>query len=219
MHVAMISAKELNEAAAGLHARFSKYIGGEHIASLHALHGLMWWVQRRRPAHILEVGAGIGTLTSGILWVRARLAAAGLGTPTLISTEDNAFCKEQIAKNLAEQMKDFLLITDMDGFPKEVRELDFVVIDGGVLDDRYFMSLTPRAVVFFEGFREKQRKLLEATANTRRWVRANFRSRDRRASYWVYQFEPSLWERIWFGTRNLADRIRDRVKRLRAAVH
>ncbi|MGC8667505.1 MAG: hypothetical protein ACP5VE_05260 [Chthonomonadales bacterium] len=210
----MSAGRDITAAAGSLHKRFSGYIGGEHIASLHALHGLMWWVLRRRPSTILEVGAGIGTLTSGLLWSVERIAAAGAARPILISTEDNAFCVQQIAKNLADQLERFHLISDMDAFPQGVASVEFVVIDGGVLDERYFTRLAPRGVVFFEGFREKQRKLLESTVKGRSWVQANFRSRDRREGYWIYQLEPTFWERIWFGARNLGDRIRLRVKLL-----
>lgn len=81
--------------AAAIHAWFSNLAGAEHIATQHAISGLMRWLHRVRPSRVLEIGPGIGTLSYTVLrW------AEGAGVPIeLTCVEQDAFCRSALIEN------------------------------------------------------------------------------------------------------------------------
>jgi len=88
---------------------------------------------------------------------------------------------------------------------------------GGGLDTRYFSNLSFRAVVYFEGYRLKQRQLLEKVCKDRKYIYANFfsikcRLKNMPSNYWIYQFEPTLIEQVLFTAANVWSRLGDFLK-------
>jgi precorrin-6B methylase 2 len=155
--------------AAGIWSRFAGLPGATvdgavGIASAHAIDGLIRAMERFRPSRILEVGAGIGTLTFAILDAADRL---GLGA-RVVTVETHPFCLEQLGRNLARFGGRYELVADTRGAGGP---FDLVVIDGGgdLPGDMRRMDLgglvARGGVVFVEGGRAGQRaEILRAYA-------------------------------------------------------
>jgi len=153
-------------------------------ASPGAQAALRRWLRRRRPASILEVGAGIGTLTRVILET-----AAGAH---LAFVEDSEVCLPILYGRMA--VSERQRVTD-DAVARS-GPYDFVVLDGGTGTSAYYESLTARAVVFVEGGRRDQRAVLEQVHRHRPFAHRHVKPWDRSKGYHVYQFEPSRSERL-----------------------
>jgi protein-L-isoaspartate O-methyltransferase len=196
-----------------LHGRFSSQGGSQFIASGHAIHGLLLWIEKTQPRNVLEIGAGIGTLTAAMLLALSARKSAGGSEYTLTSLEPEPYCLEQLEKNLAGLDRSrHRVVPDMSAVDRGA-PFDFVIVDGGVLDERYFTHLAERAVVFVEGYRSKQRELLERVCAGRPHVTANFRSPDRLTGYWITQFDPSPLERSTFSIRSFNNRVHASIRR------
>src|SRR5438552_2510169 len=136
-----------------VYERFRQRPGSQHIATHGAIEGLIRWLSRARPSSILEVGAGIGTLTYAAVETLNRL-----GHPyRLTCLEDNAFCLEQLRNNLAEHWRRFEVYDGMGAVPADRGQFDFIILDGGSTSKEYFQRVAPRGVVFVEGWRLRQR--------------------------------------------------------------
>jgi len=75
---------------------------------------------------VLEVGAGIGTLTYTTIFVLQKCSPKF----RLISIEDNEWCLSQLKANLGELYNKVEIISNCDELPKGL-QFDFVIIDGG----------------------------------------------------------------------------------------
>jgi protein-L-isoaspartate O-methyltransferase len=172
-------------------------------ASPSAQAGLRRWLQRIRPRRVLEVGAGVGTLTRVILAEAPRAA--------LRFVEDSDLCLSILYRAVA--------VTEAqrvhDGGVSEAGPYDFVVIDGGTQTPAYYEALTPRAVVFVEGGRRDQRAALESLHRSRRpFAHRQVKPWDRSKGYHVYQFEPSPAERLAAGLVNAGEATLDILARV-----
>lgn len=199
--------------AAAIHAWFSNLAGAEHIATQHAISGLVRWLHRVRPSRVLEIGPGIGTLSYTVLrW------AEGAGVPIeLTCVEQDAFCRSALIENLGDFRPGPRVVSSFEEATLPDGGFSMVLVDGGTKDPRYFASLARRAVVFVEGGRESQRALVEAAHPGRPRARACFfslrrRLAGRKSAYWVYQFEPRAGERLWFWLARLRDGVGYRLK-------
>jgi hypothetical protein len=183
---------QLSRDAEVIFQRFRVLPGARHIASPYAIEGLLRLIDQQRPRRILEIGAGIGTLTS-VIGGAARAGAE------VITVEDVPYCQEQLAVNLGDLLA---LIELRDSLDELSGVFDLVVVDGHQLINvlRY---VSPGGYVFVEGDRWEQRDAL-ATTN-RPYCVAHYRSLRLRArddpwsvperyhsGYWIYAFEPSL---------------------------
>ena len=136
------------------------------IASRHAIGGLIRVIEWRRPEKILELGAGIGTLTFTILATATRLELHRRPGFCFYTIEDHPLCLEQLARNLSR----FAGLYRIVGSTEELRDaavgFDLIVVDGGgdvpgdikVMD--FSNMLAPRGVILVEGYRLFQRKLI-----------------------------------------------------------
>ena len=188
--------------SAEIYARFRVLPGSEQIASEFGLAGVMWWLRRRRPTSIVEVGSGIGCLST------ASLAAAP--PARMVFIEDNAWCRSAFERNVGP------LWWLKDRLEASFGRVDFLVIDGGDLRDDYYAQLALRAVVFFEGRRREQRRACRATlwADGRSWCEAEWKPRDRSKGYAVILTDPTWWERCWFAGVRMREGARDLLARL-----
>ena len=201
--------------ATAIHARFAAMAGSEYIASERAISGLMRWLRRTRPASVLEVGAGIGTLSFTILVAAgSRPGSTGL---RFVALEDDDFCRRSLIENLGDLKAGVELLRDVSELP--AGELfDLVVIDGGRIDEpAYFDRVASGGTVFFEGWRLKQRRLLEDALGSQRWVRTEFgRLGEKGSGYWIYRLDPSFRELVRLRARNLLNHLANRWSRKRA---
>lgn len=183
----------------------------EHIATGHAIGGLAHWLLARSPSRILEIGAGIGTLTHCLLEVGSLLEEPA----QVHSVEPHLPCSAQLAINLepvlAATRCSFALHRGL-----ETIELgpafDFLVIDGGDEATMAMVDHLRRAgTVFVEGDRRPQRESLRRAAAGRQMIAHQFISRRLRPTrvahaeqpafdggFTIVRFEPTLFERLDF---------------------
>ena len=200
--------------AALIYHHFRQLPGSDYIASEHAIAGLIKWLTRKQPRRLLEVGAGIGTLTFTCLATLHPIKARAPGYDfQLTSLEGNAFCLSVLPENLSEQWERFELTQNSPVFAAMPILFDFVIIDGGEQDPAFVSKVAPRGIIYIEGFMGKKHELIAATHRQRPYVGTNFRSRDRKSSYWIYQFEPRLPEIIWFSVNTFYNRVRSSLQR------
>ncbi|MGH7720073.1 MAG: hypothetical protein ACREON_14685 [Gemmatimonadaceae bacterium] len=212
------------KAAREIYRHFKALPGSEYIATEFALHGLMQSVAKHRPRTVLEIGPGIGTTSAALVSVLDRIAQPY----TLVCVEHEPFCIEQFNRNLAGHHSRLSLVRDLDDPAVADKRWDFVVLDGGVLDERYFNAIAPRGMVFVEGSRPDQRDLLVMTAlgMGRHLSHRARRPLSGRKGYHLYQFDATRPEMIradiatmlmqgWHDTRpRLMRRIKRRLRRL-----
>ncbi len=191
-----------------IYAHFRQLPGSEYIATEHAIAGLIKWLKKKQPRAVLEVGAGIGTLTfSCIATLQENQAQSADADFRLISIEGNRFCQAALKQNLKDQWNYFELVEDLSVFFESGILFDFVLIDGGEQDPVYVTRVAPRGIIFIEGYMGKKHELIATTHHQRSYAATNFRSSNRKASYWIYQFEPHLSERLWFQANNFYNRV------------
>jgi hypothetical protein len=165
-----------------------KYDDDYQIASPIAQQALRRWLRKRRPARILEVGAGVGTLT--------RVIVSETPESTLRFLEDAEVCLTLLygAVPVSEAQR----VHDADA--AAAGPYDLVIVDGGTRTAAYYEVLCARAVVFVEGGRRDQRAVLESVHRGRRpYTHRHVKPRDRSKGYHVYLFEPTLAERLTTG--------------------
>ncbi|TSC63113.1 MAG: hypothetical protein G01um101448_98 [Parcubacteria group bacterium Gr01-1014_48] len=165
-----ISEKQFEEDAMEIYEAFKEKEGSEHIATPLSICAVLKLAAKSE--NVLEIGAGIGTLSYAIL---AHSRAA------LTTYEDNFFCIEQLKKNL--QMFDgrFKLLTSYMQMPSS-RHFDLVIVDGANgqnHDGGYkrfihdlFSGVYPK-IVYIEGVRRPQRRMIRETLRGRYalWVK------------------------------------------------
>lgn len=124
-----------------------------------------------KSRYVLEIGAGVGTLTY----------AALVGNPNLHveAYEDNEYCVAEFKKNLEKFKGQFMLHTDLHTVPKR-RAYDLVIVDGGANHgDCGYPGMTKdifekieASVIYFEGVRWLQRKIVRSILRKQStWVR------------------------------------------------
>ncbi len=183
--------------ASDVHARFAAKPGNEQMASVFTVIGLVELMMNVRPRRMLEAGAGTGTLTFAALTV----AATNDAPFTLITLENNDFCRDQLQANLREFEGKYTLLRTGDELPRDVEPFDLVCIDGRQLKN--LPPLAHRAVVYVEGYMRDQREMLADQLAGRPFVIANYRPRNRGKGYWLLQLEPSPGERMKIGARSV----------------
>ena len=114
----LITINDISPEAREIFRLFKTKGGSEHIANLVALEALLRMVKRNRPRRVLDIGAGIGTLSYLVL----RYTDA-----ELVAVEDNEFCLREMARNLAECRS--YKVCGYDDFVPEA--YDLILIEGG----------------------------------------------------------------------------------------
>lgn len=208
-------------------ARCGSVIG---IASERAIATLIALVQQRRPKRILELGAGIGTLTTTILEAAREAGLSGQPGFRFYTIESHPFCLEQLNNNLKAFGGGYRLVQSINAVPRDCL-FDLIVVDGGgdlpndlgVID--FSSRLAQHGVILLEGGRGFQRKEILEWYGQRPHVVAKV-SPARRAidvgvgvaaakqkPYRLFVFEPSLGERLGLTVRHFWCWLRDRVRK------
>lgn len=135
---------------------FTCRLGARHIATEFALAHLSALLRTKRPATVLEIGAGIGTITQLLLTHPA-------GVSHVTSTEDHPFCIEQIEMNIPRDLRPRLeLIKTTEDLGRLERCFDLIVLDGDVGTADKFRFMDKGSVCFVEGARSNIRNALNA---------------------------------------------------------
>jgi len=193
-----------------LHGRFRPRPGSDYVASGFALAAIIELVERRRPASVLEVGAGIGTLTTAVVEASARAGRVG----SHVAVEEIDFCLEQLQANLGAQLDGVDVVPRAAEAPEGLAPYDLVIIDGGATTDllpadqhrwtaadergevaAWMAHLAPGALVLVENERAPQRAHVEAEA-TRPYAHEHVRPFDAGPGYHLYHFDPSPTTRL-----------------------
>jgi hypothetical protein len=140
-----------------IHRRFSAYEGSQHIASPASLRWFAAILRTFQPANILELGAGIGTMTEMMLIDR-------YATSRVFTTETDAFCLEALKKNLSKPNDPRLQILTSENDLRKIQvPLDLIVGDGGFYSPLEFENSKEGTVLFFDGSRSKLRAIAQET--------------------------------------------------------
>ena len=190
-----LSLKKYRRPAAQHHAAFRTLAGSDQIASPFALTALMALLERIQPARALEIGSGIGTMTS-------LLTHFGCQTHTV---EDNAFCATQMRKNL-EGWAEYRLSQGL-GYLHHL-----IVVDGDQIKPNIALGLLSRGGwMLVEGNRRAWRAGLKY--GYRDFTAVNLRPFDRSKGVWLLAFEPTPALRLGFAIERAWQRVLDVTSR------
>ncbi|MGI9488683.1 MAG: class I SAM-dependent methyltransferase [Geminicoccaceae bacterium] len=133
--------------------QFAGRPGAQHIATEFALTYLSALLRTQKPASVLEIGAGIGTITSMLL-------EHPCGIKHVTSTEDHPFCLEQLEANLPSERDRLELIKEENRLGEIDRNFDLIIFDGEFGAPEKLHFLDDRVVCFVEGSRTSARNAL-----------------------------------------------------------
>ncbi len=131
---------------------FKRKPGSEHIASEFALAHVSAVLVQEKPKRVLEIGAGIGTITNFLLDHPHQV-------DHITTTENNEFCIAQFKANLSENDNGRTrLVTDLSELSGKTQPFDLFILDGQFLTEDQFRFLGGDVICFVEGSRGKTRK-------------------------------------------------------------
>ncbi|HCU90438.1 MAG TPA: hypothetical protein DGR97_10865 [Gammaproteobacteria bacterium] len=139
--------------ARSVHTCYAKKSGSQHIATEFALAYLSALVRIIRPKYVLEIGAGIGTISQLLLDHPNKITR-------LAAIEGNCFCIETLKTRFATAFKErFNLITDPTKIEIGEQYFDLIVIDG-LFESKLCDLLKKGSFCFVEGSRKSTRKVI-----------------------------------------------------------
>jgi len=179
------------------------------MASAFAVRQLQRWLWANAPRRILEVGAGIGTLSAVIADYLIVLS----GHSEAVSVENNPWCQEQWNVNLSWWSHRPMLFDKVPAY----EFYDLVILDGDQMPDDGWACLAPGAAIFVEGNRRTQRaRLRQYLKNVGRpFCETPSRPKDRSKGIWFVKCEPTWWERYLFAANRIEQWAWDVPSRLR----
>jgi hypothetical protein len=139
-----------------LAAAFRSREGSQHIADVVSLEALLRILGELKPKNVLEIGAGIGTMSHVLLQH---------SDADLVLVEDNDFCIRELRRTLGESSR--YKIVGIEEIP--VQKYDLIIVDGyagesaldnggpGVIQNLLSQLPTPTSV-FVQGKRFNQRR-------------------------------------------------------------
>jgi protein-L-isoaspartate O-methyltransferase len=145
--------------ARDVYRRFVARPGAENIATAGALAYLAATLRQQPSSRILEFGAGIGTITYLLLTFPPE-------TRTIVSTEANPFCLDQLRENIPAPLWSRLMLVSDGSLPTDPR-FDLIIVDGKVPKCTDYSYLREGVVCFVEGNRGKVRSEIESVARTK----------------------------------------------------
>jgi hypothetical protein len=197
----MPSPRSLDAIAASIEARFRVLPGSDYIASVFTISGLVHAMARSRPQRMLEVGAGIGTLTYAASAVARELYGDQSDQFVLYAIEDHDGCREALVKNLQDFAGRYTLLRNTAELPHNAAPFDLLCIDGRQLDQ--LPPMNPRAIIYIEGDRREQREMVTGYLAQRSYSVANYRPLDRRKGYWLFQLDATRREQLTMSARRV----------------
>ena len=178
--------------ARSIFERFRRYPGSDWIAKPQAVSGVMECIIEIRPRAILEVGAGIGTVTCAIL---SALRRTGQDS-RFVAIEHDSFCLRALAEHIGQDLSRVDLRPGAADL--EPGAFDLIIVDGGTVErGGYVELLAPGGTMIVEGGRQPQRAAM-AKAGRPFIVRPVGSVHWDGGWYWRMKFEPSLKDRLRF---------------------
>jgi protein-L-isoaspartate O-methyltransferase len=186
--------------ARSIFERFRRYPGSDWIAKPQAVSGVMECIAEIRPRAILEVGAGIGTVTCAILSALARTRQDS----RFVAIEHDSFCLGALAEHIGQDLSRVDLRPDVADL--EPAAFDLIIVDGGTVErGGYVELLAPGGTMIVEGGRQPQRAAMEK-AGRPFIVRQVGSVHWDGGWYWRMKFEPTTGDRLHFMALSLWDR-------------
>jgi hypothetical protein len=137
----------LKQIAFNKYIEFSNYEGSQHIASEFSIYKILDIIKNNKVKNILEVGLGIGTIPSSVIKCFGN-------NINYTGTEANAFCLENLNKNLNfNSIKVYPSLNEVDFEQKQ----ELVIIDGK--DDelnKVSKLISKNGIIIIEGDRKDQ---------------------------------------------------------------
>jgi hypothetical protein len=183
------------------------------IASEQAIGGVIKVISKHKPKKILELGAGIGTLTYTALSIIASqniYKDNGFGFFTI---ENNKFCLNQLPVNLKDFDNLYTVLPSTEVLPPGIL-FDFIIVDGGGdldgdMGAMFFGNmLAQNGIILVEGGRAFQRNLIQEWYGARRHVSTrvpalhqtittkNSGKKADNKPYYLYIFEPAMMNKF-----------------------
>lgn len=151
---------EDREFAKSVYDCFKSRPDAKHIASEIALAYLSACLSSLRPRKVLELGAGIGTITRALLEHPA-------GVERIVSTENNDYCISIVRNEILNANTRVTLITSPAELAFFREQADLIVGDGGFYSLEEFVAAKVGTVFFAEGERVKLRTLFAEALEAR----------------------------------------------------
>lgn len=140
--------------ASDIFLEFNAKPESQHIANEFALMELSRLIARVRPQSVLEIGAGIGTITKLVLTHPDRPAQ-------LTSTEGHPVCLSELSKNLkGVELTGHTLVNSATELELN-RHYDLVIFDGTLDDEQQYAVFSSGTWCFVEGNRSKTMDVLK----------------------------------------------------------
>lgn len=186
--------------ARSIFERFRRYPGSDWIAKPQAVSGVMECIWETRPRAILEVGAGIGTVTCAILSALRRTGQES----RFVAIEHDSFCLGALAEHIGADLARVDLRPSAADL--EPAAFDLIIVDGGTVErGGYVELLAPGGTMIVEGGRQPQRAAM-AEAGRPFIVRQVGSVHWDGGWYWRMKFEPTPADRLRFVALSLWDR-------------
>ncbi len=128
-----------------LHSLFSSLPLSQHIASQWSLAHLSALQRLLKPVRILEIGAGIGTITAMLLYSNGAITAV----------EPEAEFRKAHKENIGDHPR-LKLVPDLQGIGGT---FDLMVVDGE-FPLRWKEVISSKTVIFIEGYRRRQQDMI-----------------------------------------------------------
>lgn len=133
--------------------KFQTRVGSQQMATKEALRVIGKYLDNQKPKTILEIGAGIGTITSFCNSIVAN-------SSEYFAFERDSWCRNQLnALDLSQNVKIIMDLAELDG----VETLDFVIVDDLISQQELHNVLEKLSSVFtiiVEGHRYRQRQAI-----------------------------------------------------------
>jgi len=199
------------------------------ISSEQAIGGVITTICKYNPLKILELGAGIGTLTYTVLKTVTSLNNHRNNEYAFFTVENNEFCLNQLTINLFGFDGMYTVIPSTEALPIGIL-FDFIIVDGGGdLDGDmgiipFGNMLAQNGIILVEGGRAFQRDCIKEWYGARQYVYVKMpawkqtivaNSSGKTASnkpYHLFVFEPAWFNKLTLKIRSF---ILNRILRIR----
>ena len=157
------------------HEKYKSKNGSDHIAGKYALAVLSYVLRNLKPSVVVELGAGIGTMTDMVI------NHPEFTPDKIICFEDNTFCLEQLAVNLnPERFTNLSIHQKIKDLTQYNLKADLFLGDGGTYTKDDFSLIGRQTTLLYEGERRKHREMYEQIARDQSW---EFRATKYRPSF------------------------------------
>jgi hypothetical protein len=138
----------IEKLARDIYAEFKAKPESQHIATEFALIELSRLIERIKPQHVLEIGAGIGTITKLLLSHPDR-------PERLTVTEAHPVCLRELDVNLKGVSRAGYALVQAASELDTRADYDLVIFDGTLDDEQQYAVFKPGTWCFVEGSRSK----------------------------------------------------------------